>query len=144
MKFIRTGGHSGAVFNRLASINHRNSCFLLFSVIVASPHLVHRRPFAVSRPPSIRPLFPSPKRVPRLFLPPKICTIQIKRRRLRSAYQCCFYRIGARQTSARFTLLPPPFFFELLCFIRGTGTARIHVAGDVISDCCAFRSITGD
>lgn len=56
--------------------------------------------------------------------PPKICTIQIKRRRLRSAYQCCFYRIGARQTSARFTLLPP-LFSELLCFIRRTGTARI-------------------
>lgn len=86
-----------------------------FSVIVASPHLVHRRPFAVSRPPSIRPLFPSPKRVPRLF-PPKICAIQIKRRRLRSAYQCCFYRIGARQTSARFTLLPPPFFRTIVFY----------------------------
>lgn len=38
---------------------------------------------------------------------PRKCIKQIKRCRLRSAYQCCFYRIGARQTSAPFFR---PFF----------------------------------
>lgn len=32
VKLIRTGRHRRAVFNRLASINHRNSCFLLFQL----------------------------------------------------------------------------------------------------------------
>lgn len=44
--------------------------FSPFSVIVASPLPVRRRPFAVSRPPSTHPLFPSsPKRV--LETPPE-------------------------------------------------------------------------
>lgn len=48
-----------------------------------------------------------------------------------------------RATNERTVHPPSAPFFRLLCFIRGTGIAHIHVVGDVISDCCAFRSITG-
>jgi len=76
------------------------------TVIGASPF--RQSPFCCL-PTSVNPpAFPaSPKHV----LPaPENASSQIKRRRLRSAYQCCFYRIGARQTSARSSFLFRPFF----------------------------------
>lgn len=122
-----------AVFNRLASINHRNSRFssLFFSTVIdASPF--RRSPFCcVSRPPST---LPRPLSIPSHSL--RKCMVTNKNDAVSAQRISMLFLSYRRATNERAVCSSSaPFFFKPLCFTHGTDIARMHVADDVISDC---------
>jgi len=124
VKFIRTGRHRRS-FQSVGIYQSSKLLFSPFSVIASIPFLFIGALWLSPRPPSTHSFFPFPKRVSDS---PE--NMHHTNKTTQAAQRISMLFLSYRRATNERTVQPffHPFFSELLCFIRGTGTARILLA----------------